>query len=130
MKRKPIEIGNSVYMDQRNVPAKYREELDAIVDNVRAIHGENFVQHVKFVMNIKSLIGLIVANTTLNDGIEEHQMQEILSDLTSNLAASHADARGLDEEDSRAVFRTVDAMDSIVKTLTEETNAERRKRSH
>jgi len=130
MKRKPIEIGKSIYMDQRNVPQKYKEELDAIIDNVRAIHGENFVQHVKFVMNIKSLIGIIVANTTLNDGVEEEKMQEILSDLTSNLAASHADARGLDEDDSRAVFRTVDTMDGIVKTLTEEKNVERRKRSH
>jgi len=128
MKKKPIEIGNAVYMDQQSVPQKYRDELDAVIDNVRAIHGENFVHHVKFVMNIKSLIGLVVTNTTLKDGVEEELMQDILMELTSSLAAAHADARGLDEDDSRAALKTVEAMDGIVKTLTEEKNAERRKR--
>jgi len=129
MKKKSVEIGKIVYMDQRNVPEKYKEELDAIIENVQAIHGANFVHHVKFVMNIKSLIGIIVANTTLNDGVKEQQIHEILTELTSNLAASHADARGLDEDDSRAVIKTAEAMDSIVQALTNETNAERRKRS-
>lgn len=116
---KGISAGRSVFLQPEDIDQKYRSELEDVLENVRAIHGGAFVQHVQFFMNINSMIALVIRNTTLNDDCSPEQMRDVLSQISAQLVASHAEALGLDdnEETGRAVINTVNTLQGIVKQV-------------
>ena len=126
--RRTFRSTNTEYFDQANIPKKFREELDAVLENVEAIHGPRFAQHVKFVINIKSLLGIIIMNSKRNEDVEEENFKEVLTDITTQLAGSHGDACGLNQEQIKEAFNTTNAIDGIVEHLRNEMMEQRRKK--
>lgn len=112
-----------MFLEVQNVNPKFREELDSIIENVGAIHGERFVQHVKFHMNLNALIGLMITNTTLNSDCTQESMANLMSHIVSQLAGAHAQALGLDtKEETVAVLNTVHTLQSVIKEVEKAIN--------
>jgi len=124
----PMRAGKTQYFNARNVPDKYKDELDAILDNARFIHGDNFVKHVKFLMNMDSMLSMITQNTTLDEGCTPQQMSEVISNVVTQLVGSHAEALGLKFEQEEPAEKTMEALKSIVDSFERDLNADLRKK--
>ena len=122
MSKEPERTGRTEYYNADDVPEKYKKELEAIIANVRAIHGNKFVQHVKFLQNMKSLLGLLLSNLSPNPGVEMPKLREMITHISAQLSASHAQACGLSNELDHAAFKTSDALDAIIDVMAKERN--------
>lgn len=114
-----------MYMGIDSVPKDYKSELDAIMQTAVAIHGKKFGEHVKFLVNLKSLLGALLTNTNFKDNVDEEFMKDVMVNISTQLSGSHAELAGLTVEQQKAAFKTVDALDSVVGIL--ETSMEKKK---
>ena len=117
--------GKTEYFMQDAVPEKYKKELDLVMDNVKVIHGPLFAQHVKFMLNMDSLLGIMITNMSVNDDCDEDELRQIIVHISVQLAASHFEALGIDEDDESAIYKTVNTLRGIVATMQKERNKER-----
>lgn len=124
--RRVFKSDDTEFFNADTVPDKYKNELDAILENVESIHGKKYGQHVKFVLNMKALLGLILTNSRIKENVNEEAFKNIMTDVAAEITGSHAEACGLTAEQGKSAFKTVDAMEGIIKQLEKEVNNKRR----
>ena len=125
MKKPFFQTSSTEYMNVKDVPGEYRKELDAIMDTVETIHGERgkpITQHSKFLINMKSLMGLMVTNADLKEEVDEDKFKKVLVTIATQLASSHSDALKLTDEEEIAAMNASSAVDNIVRHLSKARN--------
>jgi len=125
-KLKPVFTSKrTAYFEASKIPKKYSDELDAVFENVKAIHGAKFVQHVKFLLNFKSLVGMMIQNTHIREDVDEDRFREAVENIMVQLTASHAAALDVDDDHMKAAMNTIKALDNVVESLQDEINKEK-----
>ena len=119
---------SSEYHTPHSLPPKYKEELDLILENAEHIHGENFAAHIKFINNLKSLVGLMMTNVILKEDVDKTKFSKVLASVCSELTMSHAMCAGLTPDLDNEAHQVTKAMDSIVEAYANEKFPNRRKR--
>jgi hypothetical protein len=119
---KKLMIGQSRFETVDSIPEKWQGEMKAVLETARSIHGDKFVNHVKFLLNLDTLISLMVNNTTLNAGITKNQITHGLTELGTQLAGSHAMLSNLNEQLQIEAMNVQSTVDSIVKQYEAEIN--------
>lgn len=114
-------LGNGLgYYNADDVPPKYKEELEAIMTNVEKIHGPLFVQHLKFSLNLKTLLEMVGNSMDVREGVNRKQLENIMGIICTQLNGSHADACHLDGKEQVAVVKTMDTIDSLTALMAKD----------
>jgi hypothetical protein len=121
------EIGKIAMLHPDEVPPKYKEELDALMQTLEAIHGPKALELVHFSSNLMTLISMMVNSSTLNKGITREAMGEVVDNLLSDLIEKHVQALGLSTEVGKASVQTAQTMHGIIKQYEKELNKGRMK---
>jgi hypothetical protein len=111
---------HSTYISVNSLPPKYKDELNAIIDNVVKIHGENFGEHVKFIVALKTLLDAVLGSVTIKADVNEKALKDLVAHLASEVSGSHAKLCKLSMEQQKAAFNTVDTMESVISILEAE----------
>jgi hypothetical protein len=116
------DIGRISMLHPDEVPPKYKEELDALMQTLEAIHGPKALSLVHFSSNLMTLISMMVNSSTLNKGISRETMGEVVDNLLSELIEQHVRALDLSNEVGKASVQTAQTMHSIIKQYEKELN--------
>jgi len=126
IRRMPSSGGRSnninIFMEISELPDEYREEMEAVLETAHAIHGDAYIQHVKFCLNLKSMLGMFIQNTSLDEHVDHDQFKDMTSTLCAQMTGSHADALDLTKEQSAEVLKTSDTITSIMRMFEDKLN--------
>jgi hypothetical protein len=120
--------GKTEFVDTLEIPEMYREELEAVLETLEAIHGKGAVAVAKFMMNITSMLDMIVQNTTLDEGCQEEDMREMINKILNSLLHQYGQALKVKKVQMEAAVNTVATLKNLVQTYEKEVNAAARKK--
>lgn len=124
------DMGPVAHFGSKDLPLKYREELDNIMSTMRAAHkdkADEMESLVRFITALKALMATFIRCTYIREEVNEEALKEVTAQLAGTLTGSYTEALGLTDADFIAAGNTTTAMDQVVSYFEAELNKKKKK---